>query len=188
IPLPRSQRSTVSPWLAIPTASTPAPAASSAPRPAATIDSSSSWGSCSTAPPGPGRGLTAALLSPSTSPPSATTSALVDDVPWSMARTFIRANLHPPRQAGPELTVKRTVRRRMIGRDAPPGHQARVRTHFPARRVRRPDLRRELRGPGGGAGAGRVGRTHADRRPLRGGRAGDLCLRDPHRLDVRPGP
>ena len=49
-PVARSQASTVSPWLASATASIATPAASIAARPAASTDSSSSAGSCSTPP------------------------------------------------------------------------------------------------------------------------------------------
>src|SRR3954447_2934611 len=99
-PVARSHRRTVSPWLPMPTACTGSSAASRAARPAATIESSSSWGSCSTAPPAPACGCTGALPSPRTRPPSTTTIAFVADVPWSIARTFMArsaANLHRDR-------------------------------------------------------------------------------------------
>ena len=52
-PVDRSQASTVSPWLASPTAATGTPACSTARRPASTTEASSSAGSCSTSPSAP---------------------------------------------------------------------------------------------------------------------------------------
>ena len=66
-------------------------------------------------------------------------------------------------------------------------HEARSRAHTPGARLRRSDLRGELRGPGGGARAGRLGSAGADRRPLRDRRAPDLGLRGAHRVARRHG-
>ncbi len=53
VPSARSHASTVSPWLATPTASTVTPAAAIASRPDSTTEASSCAGSCSTDPPAP---------------------------------------------------------------------------------------------------------------------------------------
>ena len=66
--------------------------------------------------------------------------------------------------------------------DAPTCNQARRRAHAAVRRLRRAHLRRELRGPGGRARAGRLRRQDPDRRPLRGRRAPDVRLRGADRL------
>ncbi len=86
-PVRRSQASTVSPWLARATAPAGARAAARACRPAASTDSSSSAGSASTASP-LARVATGASPVPSTCCPGPTSTALVADVPWSMARIF----------------------------------------------------------------------------------------------------
>ena len=52
LPVSGSQASTVSPWLAMVTTSIGTPALETAARPAPTTEASSSWGSCSTPPPG----------------------------------------------------------------------------------------------------------------------------------------
>ena len=54
--------------------------------------------------------------------------------------------------------------------------------HAAGRRLRRPDLRSELRGPRGRPRARGLGGAGADRRPLRDRRAPDLGLRRPDRL------
>ncbi len=79
-----------------------------------------------------------------------------------------------------------------VGRGAPPvssGRRCRARAtkrgeeRTPLRsRLRRADLRRQLRRPGGRARAGRQRRRRAGHRPLRDRRAPDLGLRDPHRV------
>jgi hypothetical protein len=81
--------STVSPWLPSPTAETFSPAAPRARRPAWITESSSSLGSWVTLPSDPATGVSDTWPSPSTTPPSEMTTALVAEVPWSMARTFI---------------------------------------------------------------------------------------------------
>ena len=88
-PVARSQRRTVSPWLPIATAATGWPASAMAARPAATTEPSSASGSASAAPPAPNITSTGAVPAPITAPPPSTTTAFVDDVPWSMARTLV---------------------------------------------------------------------------------------------------
>ena len=88
LPVPRSQASTVSPWLASATALAAAPAAVSARRPAARTEANSSSGSASTPSAPTLRVPTGTSPRPSTSAPGPTRSALVADVPWSMARMF----------------------------------------------------------------------------------------------------
>src|ERR1700761_2157434 len=61
-------------------------------------------------------------------------------------------------------------------------YQTRRRADLPRRRPRRPDLRRELRRPRGGARVGGLRGRRADRRPLRDRRAPDLRLRHPDAL------
>ena len=61
--------------------------------------------------------------------------------------------------------------------DDPPGDLARRRAHRARRARRRADLRRELRGAGGGPRARRLRRRRARRRPLRDRRAPDLGVR-----------
>ena len=73
-----------------------------------------------------------------------------------------------------------------LSRHARAAHEARCRAHAPGRRLRRPDLRRELRGARRRARAAR--RARADRGPLRGRRAPDVGVRGADRVDPRARP
>jgi len=97
----RSQASTVSPWLASAIAWTGARAPASAVVPAPTTDRYSSSGSCSTPPSAVLRGWTGSSADPSTSLPGPSTSALVAEVPWSIARTFTAPAGSRPRPGPP---------------------------------------------------------------------------------------
>ena len=70
---------------------------------------------------------------------------------------------------------------------APASDQARRRAHPAAARLRRADLRGQLRRTGRGARARGQRRRRAGDRPLRDRRAPDLRVRDPHRVAGRAG-
>ena len=101
LPVARSHANTVSPWLASATAATGTPASLMARRPASITEVHSASGSCSTPPPGRYSGRRGTSAIDTTRPAASTTIALVPDVPWSMANTWVMAGARLLRDRGP---------------------------------------------------------------------------------------